>query len=167
MELFLDILLVIFILIGLMIIPLGLPGTFIILGAAFLYALATGFSPITWTTLLVLLAAALIAEAAEAAAGRIGGKQFGSGNAGVAAALVGGIAGAVLGAPFFFGLGAIPGALCGAFAAAVLMELLRGRPSAQAVRAGWGTLLGRLAGTVIKGLFGLAMAVATLWRVFT
>ena len=60
-------LLVVFLVAGLLAIPLGLPGTFLILGAAFLYALATGFVKITWGTLALLLAAALTAEGIEAA----------------------------------------------------------------------------------------------------
>jgi hypothetical protein len=163
---FLNILLVLVMTAGLLLIPLGLPGTFVILGAAFLYALATKFALITWKTLLVLLAAALMAEGVEALAGIAGGKRYGSGNLGVAASIVGGIIGAIMGAPFFFGLGAVMGALLGAFAAAVLAELLTGRPLDQSVRAGWGTFLGRVAGTFTKVIIGLAMAVLCIVRIF-
>jgi uncharacterized protein YqgC (DUF456 family) len=159
------VLLTVALLAGLVAVPFGFPGTFIILAAAFLYALGTGFSVITWTTLGVLLAAALLAEGAEALAGLAGARKYGSGRLGIVASIVGGIAGAVLGAPLFFGLGAVPGAMVGAFAGAVLAEFARGRSSREALRAGWGTFLGRLAGTVVKGALAVAMTVICLQKV--
>ncbi len=166
MEILYAVLLVIFLLAGLIAVPFGFPGTFVILAAAFLYALVTEFAVITWQTLGVLLGAALLAEGAEAVTGLVGARRYGSGKLGVAASIVGGIAGAVLGAPILFGLGAIPGALAGAFGAAVLAELVQGRSSREALRAGWGTFLGRLAGTAVKGALAVAMAVICLQRVF-
>jgi uncharacterized protein YqgC (DUF456 family) len=165
-EILYAVLLVIFLLAGLIAVPFGFPGTFVILAAAFLYALVTEFAVITWQTLGVLLGAALLAEGAEAVTGLVGARRYGSGKLGVAASIVGGIAGAVLGAPILFGLGAIPGALAGAFGAAVLAELVQGRSSWEALRAGWGTFLGRLAGTAVKGVLAVAMAVICLQRVF-
>lgn len=158
-------LLIIFLLFGLAAIPLGLPGTFVILAAAFLYALVTGFAKITWGTLAILLVAALLAEAVEAVAGVIGARRYGSGTLGVVLSVVGGIAGAVIGAPILFGLGSIPGALLGAFGGAVLAEFLGGRSSSEALRAGWGTFLGRLAGTAVKAAVGVVMAALCLQRI--
>jgi len=166
MDILYIVLLVIALLAGLAAVPLGFPGTFIILGAAFLYALATEFAAVTWTTLALLLAAALLAEGAEALTGLAGAKKYGSGKLGIVASIAGGIAGAILGAPLFFGLGAIPGALAGAFGAAVLAELVQGRSSREALRAGWGTFLGRLAGTAVKGALAVAMVAVCLQRVF-
>jgi len=151
---------------GFILIPLGLPGTFLIVAAALLYGVATGFAEITLGTVLALLAAALLAEGAEALAGILGAKRYGSGNWAVAASMAGGVLGAVLGAPVLFGLGAIPGALAGAFAAAVLVEKAGGRTMGEALRSGWGTFIGRLAGTVVKGAVAVAMAIICLQRVF-
>lgn len=167
MEYLYGALLSLFLILGLLLIPLGLPGTFLILAAAFLYAWATGFATITWATLALLLAAALVAEGVEALAGVVGAKRYGSGNWAVIASIFGGIVGAVLGAPVLFGLGSIPGALAGAFAGAVLAEKVVGRPSGEAVRAGWGTFLGRLAGTAVKGAVGVAMAALCLQRILS
>ena len=165
MEIFYNLLLVIFLLAALLVIPFGLPGTFLIVLSALLYALATEFAEITWGTISLLLASALFAEGVEAAAGIVGAKRFGSGNMGVFASLAGGIVGALLGAPFFFGLGAIPGALLGAFAGAVAAEAMRGRSLNEALRAGWGTFLGRVAGTAVKVAVAVAMAVVCLRQI--
>ena len=105
MEYLYGALLILFTLLGLALIPFGRPGTFVILAAAFIYGLVTGFAQMTWTTLFILLAAALLAEAAEAFAGIAGARRYGSGALGIAASIVGGIAGAILGAPVGFGLG--------------------------------------------------------------
>lgn len=160
-----DILLVLFLLVSLIVIPFGLPGTFLIVLAAALYGLVTGFLDISWTTILFLLGGAIVAEGAEAAAGIVGAKKYGSGGLGIVASMGGGIVGAVLGVPFFFGLGAIPGALAGAFAAAVAVERISGRPTKEAFRAGWGAFVGRLAGTGLKGAMAVAMAVVCLHRI--
>ncbi len=159
-------LLVLFVIAGFVLIPFGLPGTFLIVAAALLYGAATGFTEITWGTVGLLLAAALLAEGVEALAGVFGAKRYGSGNWAVAASIAGGVVGAVLGAPVFFGLGAIPGALAGAFAAAVLVEKAGGRPTPEALKAGWGTFVGRLAGTVVKAAVAVAMAVICVQRIF-
>lgn len=164
MELLQIVLLSLAMLCGLILIPFGLPGTFVIVGAAYLYALATGFAEITWTMLAVLLGAALAAEGIEALTGVLGARRYGSGTWGVAASIGGGIIGALLGAPLFFGLGSLPGALAGAFAAAVLAEIIGGRTTGEAVRAGWGTFLGRIAGTAVKVAVAVAMAVFCLQR---
>jgi len=167
LEIFYVVLLVIFLAAALAVIPFGLPGTFLVVLAALLYAVATEFAEITWATLALLLAAALFAEGVEAAAGIMGAKRYGSGNIGILASLAGGIVGALLGAPFFLGLGAIPGALLGAFGAAVLAEVVRGRSLNEALRAGWGTFLGRIAGTAVKGAVAVAMVAVCLRQILS
>ena len=162
---FATVLLVIFLGAALAVIPFGLPGTFLIVLSSLVYAWATEFAEVTWATLALLLAAALFAEGVEAAAGIMGAKRYGSGNMGVLASIAGGIVGALLGAPLFFGLGAIPGALIGAFAAAVLAEVVGGRSLHEALRAGWGTFLGRVAGTAVKGAVAVAMVVICLRQI--
>lgn len=162
---FYTVLLVIFLVAALAVIPFGLPGTFLIVLSALVYAWATEFAEVTWATLALLLASALFAEGVEAAAGIMGAKRYGSGNMGVLASIAGGIVGAILGAPLFFGLGAIPGALIGAFTAAVLAEVVRGRSLHEALRAGWGTFLGRVAGTAVKGAVAVAMVVICLRQI--
>jgi uncharacterized protein YqgC (DUF456 family) len=163
----LAVLLVIFCIIGVVLVPLGMPGTFLICIAALLYGLATGFAGITKMTVLLLLAAALGAEAVELLAGAAGARRYGSGNWAVAASIVGGIVGAVIGAPVLFGIGSIPGALAGAFAAAVAVEFLGGKSFAAALRAGWGTFVGRLAGTIVKVAVAIAMTVICIQRVLS
>ena len=62
---------------------LGLGGTFIIIGLALVHALFTGFDPITWKLLLVLLGLALLGEGIEFVVGTFYVAKKGASKAGV------------------------------------------------------------------------------------
>lgn len=111
---------------GILVLVLGLPGTFVILGAALIYAWATGFQTVGWSTLGWLLGLALLGEALEFAAGMLGAARQRPSRKVVLLVFAGGLVGGVLGAPLLFGLGALIGALLGAFAGGVLGALWEG-----------------------------------------
>ena len=93
----------------------GLPGNFIILGAALLFGWAGSFEEISARILLILLGIALFGELIEFLLGIFGAKKYKSSNKAVAASIVFGIIGGILGVPFFFGIGAVIGAFLDAF----------------------------------------------------
>lgn len=70
-----------------------------------------------------------------------GTKRFGGSKWGVLGSTIGLIAGLFLG-PW--------GVIVGPFVGAVVFELLGGKPSREAIRAGWGSFIGLLSGTIIK-----------------
>ena len=70
-----------------------------------------------------------------------GTKRFGGSKWGVWGSTIGLIAGLFLG-PW--------GVILGPFVGAVVFELLGGKPSREAIRAGWGSFIGLLSGTIIK-----------------
>ena len=70
-----------------------------------------------------------------------GTKRFGGSKWGVWGSTIGLIAGLFLG-PW--------GVIVGPFVGAVVFELLGGKPSREAIRAGWGSFIGLLSGTIIK-----------------
>jgi len=156
-----NVLFFIFLIICLIVLFFGLPGTFMILGAAVLYGFLTGFAKITGSMLLLMLLFTIIGEVAEYIFGVIGAKRYGSSTKGIVFSIVGGFFGAILGAPLFFGLGAIIGALCGAFIGAVLVELYTYglEEWKQALRSGWGNFLGRMAGMFFKIGIAIGMIV--------
>src|SRR5437868_15237710 len=118
----------------------AIPGTTIILGAAVIHRLALGPNgSVGWTALLALVALTLITYAVDAAAGYIGATKFGATKWG----MIGGVAGALIG--LFFGLvGLFVGPVIGAIAG----EIIAGQRMVKAGRAGWGTFVGALAGTI-------------------
>lgn len=136
---------------------IGIPGTFIIVAIALLYALATGFVSVTWTTLASLLAMAVAGEALEfisAVATTSGPRPSRRVNL---AAIAGGMIGGVLGLPLLFGLGSLLGALGGAFAGAALAAGSQGHGFTSTLRYGVAAVRGRLLGFVAKVAIGVCM----------
>lgn len=146
---------------GLVLIPFGLPGLWVQVGALVVYGWATDFATVSAFALAVVLFLACAAELAEfVLAGRYA-RRYGGGRRASVGAIVGGIVGAVMGVPLPL-LGSVFGAMIGAFVGALVLELTTGRGAAPAVRAGWGALLGRLVATAMKGGVGVVIAVFTL-----
>jgi uncharacterized protein YqgC (DUF456 family) len=139
----------------------GLPGTWMILGAAVVYALVTDFAQIGGGLIFLFALLTVVGEVVEYVFGIAGARRFGSSNRGIVFSILGGFVGAVIGAPLFFGFGAILGALVGAFLGAVLIEIVTYGPAEwrKAVRSGWGNFLGRMAGVITKMAIAIGMIV--------
>ena len=149
---------------GILVIPFGLPGGWIILADAFVYALATGFQKITWPILGILLAMALVAEGVELLSGIWGAKRYGASRRAIAGAIAGAILGAILMSPLLFLVGAMIGAFLGAFAGAFLIEFLGDRNLRRALRSGFGAFLGRMGAILAKTGMATAMAAIIISR---
>lgn len=150
-------------LLSLLLIPLGLPGLWVMIGAAVIYnALSSGF-PIGVAALVVVLIMATVAEVLEfTLAGRYT-RRFGGSRIGARWAIVGGIIGAILGFPFPVPfVGSVIGAFVGSFAGALFGELRMGSSHGQAGRAATGALLGRVVAAGLKVGIGVAIAVILL-----
>ncbi|MGI8819346.1 MAG: DUF456 domain-containing protein [Chthoniobacterales bacterium] len=130
------------------------PGTTIILAAAIVHRILAGpENGVGWWALGGLVLLTLLSYALDALAGYWGAKYFGATKWGVIGAVLGGIAG------IFTGLVTL---LVLPIVGAVLGELIAGQRLIKAGKAGWGTLLGNLAGTVGKLAIALAMIVLFL-----
>jgi uncharacterized protein len=159
-------------------IPIGLPGTWILLALAALVELGDGVlvrgpeAPITfgWRAIGVGVGLAAVGEAIEAAAGVLGAKWGGATRRGMVGAFAGGIVGAIVASPLIPIplVGTLVGALLGTFAGALYAEWTaeRRRSSQASVRAAGAAVLGRLAGTVGKLAIGVAVWVLLVWTAF-
>jgi len=143
---------------------LGLGGNFIIIGMALIHALFTGFDPISWQFLLVLVAMALLGEGIEFVVGTFYVAKQGATKAGVIGAFVGGILMASLGNQIFPVLGAVVGSFVGAFAGAVLGEYRREKNLEPSLRIGAHAFVGRMAAILIKHLIAIIMIFLILQR---
>jgi uncharacterized protein len=152
---------------GIFVTVFGLPGTVIILIDVILYALVTGFETIGWKVILFLIAIAVVAEVADFGLGMIGAARYGASKAGIWAALFGSIVGVALAAPFFLGMGTLLGIFLGGFTGAFLVEFMNQRKLKPAFRAGYGSVLGRVGGIMIKGLLSVLMVVITLYHIYS
>ena len=133
------------------------PGTTIILAAAVIHRLMLGpTKSIGWSTITVLIFFALISYALDFASGYYGARRFGATKWGMFGAFVGALVG------IFFG---IIGLFVGTVVGAIMGEFIAGKRMIDAGRAGWGSLLGSLAGMLAKLLVALAMITIFLMSV--
>ena len=140
-----------------MLIFLGLPGTWVILGITGLWAFFTDAPNFGWHFFTLLAGMALMGEVIEFIAGYFGTKKYGGSGKGSVGGMVGAIAGGIMCAPLFFGFGALLGALAGGFAGCYLVEKFCGASHAAALRAAFGATLGRFGGFVVKFGIGIGM----------
>lgn len=144
-------------LVGLALIPLGLPGTWLMIGAALVYDwLVPGTTYGLWT-LGGTLVLALVAEVLEfTVAKRYTERTGGSARAGWGA-MLGGLVGAFAGVPVPI-LGSVIGAFAGAFLGALVLEwTVRRDDAAGVVRVATGALVGRAVATAAKLGAGVAI----------
>lgn len=152
-------------LLGLVSIPFGFPGTLIILLSTFIYALATHFSDaIRIPFFIVLCVLTLVAETADNWLTAVGARRYGASTASMWLSFFGGLLGAILiGGPLAVvlgPLGPVAGGFAGAFLIVVAYERSHGKDWRNALAAGWGTFVGRMAGIVLKLVIAVAMIIA-------
>lgn len=141
---------------------LGLGGTFIIIGLALVHALVTGFDPITWKLLAVLLGLALLGEGIEFVVGTFYVAKRGASKQAVIGAFLGGLIGAVAGNGLVPVIGAILGSFLGGFGGAVLGEYYHREKIEPSLRVGGHAFLGRLLAILIKHAIALVMVFLVL-----
>jgi uncharacterized protein len=154
-----ELLLGIALVIGLLLIPLGLPGLWLMVGAALLYSYAK--PSISVWTIGALAVLALVAEFIEfGLSGRYARKYGGSRRAGWGA-IIGGVIGAFVWTPLPV-IGPMIGAFAGAFVGAWVAEITSGTAVRGATRVATGALVGRIAAVAMKVGIGLVLAVWVL-----
>jgi len=158
---------VLILIIGIFSIIFGFPGTFLILGDVILYSWITGFDKIGLTIIIVLVVIALLAESIDFFMGISGARRYGSSKTGVVLSIIGGIVGAIVMTPILLGLGAIIGVFLGGFTGAFLGEYLEQHKLKPAIRAGYGAMVGRIAGTLVKGFLAIVMAVIAMVAIYS
>lgn len=128
-----------------------LPGVILIYAGMLLYGLLTGFAALDANFYLLQGMALLLTFFIDYLATATGSRRYG----GSRRAAWGAAAGVLLGFILFGPLGMI----FGPFLGAVLAELTGGKQTEQAVRAGIGTLIGFLGGTLLKFVIALLMII--------
>ena len=150
-----ELLLMLALFVGLLLIPFGLPGLWVMVGAALLYSWAAP-ERLGVITLIGMTALAVVAEVLEfLTAGRYARKYGGSKRA-AWGAIAGGIAGAIIGVPVPI-IGSVIGAFAGSFAGAMVAEMTLGGRVGDATRVAKGALIGRAVATALKVAIGVAL----------
>ena len=149
--------------IGLLLVPLGLPGLWLMLAAAVGYQLLVTPATIGWAAIAICAALATIAEILEFTLSVRYTKKYGGSKRAGWGALVGGLVGAVMGVPIPI-IGSVIGAFGGSFLGALVAEYSVAKNHGAAGRAAWGSLIGRVFATVAKTALGLVIAIVVLLR---
>jgi uncharacterized protein len=150
------ILLAAILLLSLFIIPLGLPGTWVMLAAGVGYSILVPHS-IGMFALIGTTIVAIVAEVLEfTLAGKYARKYGGSKRAGWGA-IIGGTVGAFMGIPVPV-VGPILGAFAGAFIGALVFEFSKGSGVQASTRVATGALIGRAVASAMKVAFGVVIA---------
>lgn len=139
----------------LLLVPLGLPGTWLMLIVPIAGTVAGRMG---WPILALLVALVAAAEAAEwALVRRISARYGGSGRA-FWGAILGGLVGASVGLPVPL-VGSLVAGVAGTFIGATAAALWETRHGPTAARVGWGAVLGRAASAALKTSVGLVVLV--------
>jgi uncharacterized protein YqgC (DUF456 family) len=149
-------------LLGLVLIPLGLPGLWVIVLGILGYGWLTDFQTLSAGFLALIVGLALLGEVFEAWIGFRFAQRYGGSSRAGWGALVGGLVGAIVGVPVPIA-GSVIGGFVGAFVGAALFEYSRARQSQGALNAGWGAVLGRAAAAAVKMAVGVVMVVGALF----
>jgi len=161
MEIGILFLVVILVLLGLIgtVLP-ALPGIGLIFGGILLYAFYFGIDTIGLSVLIIFGIVTVFSFAIDYLASAYGAKRYGASKWGSVGAVLGGLLG--------FIILNFPGLLFGIFAGAVAGEMLIAKKDARlSLRAGIGSMLGFLAGTVIQFIIGLAMIIVFIIQIWS
>jgi len=146
---------------GLLMVPLGLPGLWVMVLGILAFGWLTDFRSVgLWTTTIVL-ALAFLGEIIESWLGFRFARRYGASNRAAWGALIGGIVGAIVGVPVPI-IGSVIGAFVGSFAGAAVFEYTHSARTGTAVAAGWGAVLGRAAAAAAKIGLGVVIGVVSV-----
>jgi|GEM_PF-743942 len=144
---------------ALLVIPLGIPGTFLIAVIVLLEAILTDFATVGTGLLIWLFAIAVALEGVEYLITGISAQRYGASKIGVVGAILGALIGAIVGSSLVPVIGTLIGTLVGAYVGAVGVELFRTGSTETALRAGFGAFVGNAGGKLAKVVGGVFMIV--------
>ncbi len=171
LQLALSVLFALFGLACLLVVAIGLPGTWLLLGVAvlvecvdgaFVSAGASGsVESFGWRLLAICVGIGVVGEIAEAISGAAGAKLGGSSNRGMWGAILGGLIGAIALTPVIPIplVGTLIGAVIGTFLGAWIAEATgpEARSTRETLHAALGAVVGRLGGILAKLAAGIAI----------
>ncbi len=151
-------LLAVILLVSLLLIPIGLPGIWLMVATGAALILFTASAPFGWAVVLGCAAIAVVAEVLEFLVSARYTKKYGGSTRAAWGAVIGGLVGAFVGVPVPV-IGSVIGAFVGCFAGALVAEYSVGGSTDGATRAATGATIGRAIATALKVAFGMVVAV--------
>jgi uncharacterized protein len=157
MVILLEILVLLVMVGSLLVIPLGLPGLWIVVVLILGLAL---WHKVSWMLAGIAVVAAAVAEVGELAVVRSFGRRYGGSRRAVWGALLGGMAGLFVGIPVPV-VGPLLTGFVGSFVGAGLVTWLETRSLRRSGEVGWGVVLARTAAVALKLAVGVVLVAAT------
>jgi len=155
------VLLIVVFLVGLLLIPLGLPGLWVMVLGIVGVGWLTDYQGIGLKTIAIATGLAFAGEIVEAWVGYHYARRFGGSRRAGWGALIGGLAGAIIGVPLPV-VGSVIGSFAGAFLGAAILEYTATPRTDGALRVGWGAVVARTWAVAAKTSLGLVIAVTGL-----
>lgn len=152
--------------VGIALVPLSLPGTWIIWILAFIYSLLWNFSHAVsdFRVLAFLLLLALFGEGLEFLVSFWGGKKLQVSNGALWSSIVGGFIGAFIGVPVFL-IGSLLGLLLGTFLGAFLYEYFQTKVLSSALLSALAVFFSRLVASFMKTSLAVIMWIYLYYKV--
>lgn len=150
-------------LVALVMIPLGLPGTLVQLGAVVAVTILSDGTWMSWSFVGLFAVLVAAAEGVDVLAGMWGAKRFGGGSRAAWGALIGGLLGAFLGNIPVPVVGAVIMSFIGTFVGAMVGEMTARGETAPDLRVGMGALIGRALSVAFKLGVGCLIFIVSIW----
>lgn len=155
--------------------PIGLPGTWIMIGVAgtvdavVMWMWPAQQIPFGMNALLIAVLAGTAGEALEFVAGALGAKAGGASRKGAIGSMIGSVVGLVIGTIFIPIplVGSAIGAVAGAIVGAIVGEKIHGRNIKDSLKPAAGAAIGRILGALSKAPFALIAWSVLAWDAFT
>lgn len=151
------------VLLALLLIPLGLPGLWLQVGASIVVVLTSGGALLGWSWVLAFAGLAMLAELVEFLLGQWGTRRFGGSSRAAWGALIGGLLGAVVGGVPIPIVGAVVASFVGTFVGAIVGEMSERGDVAPDLRVGMGALVGRALSVAFKLGVGCLIFIVSVW----
>ncbi len=161
------ILILLAILFSVLIVPLGLPGNWILVALSLLTSYLFPLSPHESSVfpMILMIFFASLGEAIEWGVGFVGGKKMQVSNGAIWASVAGGLLGAIIGVPVFL-IGSLLGLLLGTFLGAFLYEIFITKKLWIALRSALAVFFSRLVASFLKTAIGVGMGIYLGYRLF-
>jgi hypothetical protein len=143
--------------VALLLIPLGLPGTWLMVLAGIGYAYLVPSAHIGVTTIVGILVIAVLAEVVEFTVAAKYTRMYGGSKRGAWGAIIGGLVGAMTGVPIPI-IGSVLGAIAGSFVGALVGEYSGGADEGEATKVATGAAIGRAVAMGLKAGAGCVIA---------
>ncbi|EIW19845.1 MULTISPECIES: DUF456 domain-containing protein [Pelosinus] len=162
--LIISILCVLFILAGVVMTIMGLPGNTLILLTGLAYGYYDHFDRMDYAVLVIVFGIFIIGEIIEFISGLIGAKKEKASKRAIFAPFIGTIVGGIGGTAVLPIIGSLLGALLGAFIVTVLAEYSKTKDLAQARKVAKSVVKGQIFGVIIKSAAAVGMAILLIYQ---